>query len=328
MQAVSNCLASALPNSNGRVFFALTLLVMMTGVFGVTSALAASWPFLVYPRAFAEAAMVGACADWFAVVALFRHPLDLPIPHTAIVPRYKKRIGDALGRFISVNFLAPEEVAAKLEKIDAAGWISSWLKDPENTRLAAQALHTLLPPLLEFVRQKQIQTFSRGVILRGIDDSGQAVLKRKLRRSKCRHFSGEWANDCRRHRTAPNAHNGVRSSAYRCVRPAAMTPMGTPFIASELTQVWRKTWNVAGGSSFAVSEASASGRCWRLGANDFTHVLFPVLSGVRPRTARIFANTSGPALSGERRGGRMRPKTDGNLRNARLCARLLTITKQ
>jgi uncharacterized membrane-anchored protein YjiN (DUF445 family) len=107
-------------------FFAVALLVLMTGVFGVTSALAAWWPFLVYPRAFAEAAMVGACADWFAVVALFRHPLGLPIPHTAIVPRHKKRIGDALGRFISVNFLAPEEVAAKLQKIDAAGWISSW----------------------------------------------------------------------------------------------------------------------------------------------------------------------------------------------------------
>jgi uncharacterized membrane-anchored protein YjiN (DUF445 family) len=65
-------------------------------------------PFLVYPRAFAEAAMVGACADWFAVVALFRHPLGIPIPHTAIVPRHKKRIGEALGQFISLNFLAPE----------------------------------------------------------------------------------------------------------------------------------------------------------------------------------------------------------------------------
>jgi uncharacterized membrane-anchored protein YjiN (DUF445 family) len=71
-------------------FFAVALLVLMTGVFGVTSALAAWSPFLVYPRAFAEAAMVGACADWFAVVALFRHPLSLPIPHTAIVPRSQK----------------------------------------------------------------------------------------------------------------------------------------------------------------------------------------------------------------------------------------------
>jgi uncharacterized membrane-anchored protein YjiN (DUF445 family) len=156
------------------------LLVLMTGVFAVTTALAAWWPFLVYPRAFAEAAMVGACADWFAVVALFRHPFGIPIPHTAIVPRHKKRIGDALGRFISVNFLAPDEVAAKLEKIDASGWISSWLNDTDNTRLAARRLHALLPPLLDFVHQEQIRTFSRGVIRNGIDSIAAAPLAARV----------------------------------------------------------------------------------------------------------------------------------------------------
>ncbi len=152
----------------------------MTGMFAVTTALAAWWPFLVYPRAFAEAAMVGACADWFAVAALFRHPFGIPIPHTAIVPRHKKRIGDALGQFITVNFLAPDEVAAKLEKIDAAGWISSWLKEPENTRLAARRLRGLLPPLLEFVRQEQIRNFSRGMIRNGIDSIAAAPLAARV----------------------------------------------------------------------------------------------------------------------------------------------------
>jgi uncharacterized membrane-anchored protein YjiN (DUF445 family) len=156
------------------------LLVLMTGVFAVTTALAAWWPFLVYPRAFAEAAMVGACADWFAVVALFRHPFGIPIPHTAIVPRHKKQIGDALGRFISVNFLAPDAVAAKLEKIDASGWISSWLNDTDNTRLAAQRLHALLPPLLDFVREEQIRAFSRGVIRNGIDSIAAAPLAARV----------------------------------------------------------------------------------------------------------------------------------------------------
>ena len=160
--------------------FAAGLLLLMTGVFAITTALVAWWPFLVYPRAFAEAAMIGACADWFAVVALFRHPLGLPIPHTAIVPRHKKRIGDALGRFISVNFLAPDEVAAKLEKIDAAGWISSWLKEPDNRKLAARHLYTLLPPLLDFVRQDQIQTFSRGLIRNGIDSIAAAPLAARV----------------------------------------------------------------------------------------------------------------------------------------------------
>ena len=76
---------------------ALGLLLLMAVTFVVTSMLTTWLPVLIYPRAFAEAAMVGACADWFAVVALFRHPLGIPIPHTAIVPRHKKQIGDALG---------------------------------------------------------------------------------------------------------------------------------------------------------------------------------------------------------------------------------------
>ena len=62
--------------------------------------------------------MVGACADWFAVTALFRRPLGLPIPHTAIVPRNKDRIGDALGRFIVENFLSPRVLDAKLRQLD------------------------------------------------------------------------------------------------------------------------------------------------------------------------------------------------------------------
>jgi uncharacterized membrane-anchored protein YjiN (DUF445 family) len=156
------------------------LLVLMTGVFAVTTALAGWWPILVYPRAFAEAAMVGACADWFAVVALFRHPFGIPIPHTAIVPRHKKRIGDALGQFISVNFLSPDEVAAKLEKIDVDGWISSWVKEPENTKLAARRLHGLLPPLLEFAREEQIRTFSRSAIRNAIDSIAAAPLAARV----------------------------------------------------------------------------------------------------------------------------------------------------
>ena len=155
---------------------AVGLLLLMTVVFIVTSYLKEWWPFLAYPRAFAEAAMVGACADWFAVVALFRHPLGIPIPHTAIVPSYKDRIGDAIGKFISINFLAPEEVAAKLERIDAAGWIARWLQDGKNAKLAAQHLHGALPPLLEFLNEEQIRNFSREAIRNGIDSIAAAPL--------------------------------------------------------------------------------------------------------------------------------------------------------
>ena len=74
-------------------------------------------------RAASEAAIVGALADWFAVTALFRRPLGLPIPHTAIIPANKDRIGDGLGSFVERNFLEPSLVAAKLRSIDpAAAW--------------------------------------------------------------------------------------------------------------------------------------------------------------------------------------------------------------
>ena len=72
---------------------ATLLLVAMTIVFIATSVMKLDWPWIPYLRAFSEAAMVGACADWFAIVALFRRPFGLPIPHTGIVPNNKDRIG-------------------------------------------------------------------------------------------------------------------------------------------------------------------------------------------------------------------------------------------
>jgi len=85
-----------------------------------------------YLAAFAEAAMVGAIADWFAVVALFRHPLGLPIPHTAIIPSNKDRIGAKLAGFICNNFLSTEQVLAKLREFDAAGRLADWLARPAS----------------------------------------------------------------------------------------------------------------------------------------------------------------------------------------------------
>jgi uncharacterized membrane-anchored protein YjiN (DUF445 family) len=84
---------------------ATLLLILMIALYVLTAASETRWPWLAYVRAFAEAGMIGACADWFAVVALFRHPLGIPIPHTAIIPNNKARIGPALGRFITNNFL-------------------------------------------------------------------------------------------------------------------------------------------------------------------------------------------------------------------------------
>src|ERR1700728_4415156 len=94
--------------------FATALLALMTAIFIATYLIPWQWTLLAFLRAFTEAGMIGACADWFAVVALFRHPLGIPIPHTAIVPQNKQRIGGAIGRFISNNFLSPKVLTAKI----------------------------------------------------------------------------------------------------------------------------------------------------------------------------------------------------------------------
>lgn len=105
------------------------LLVMVMVLIG-TSFLIADYPWAGFVRAFAEAGLVGGLADWFAVTALFRHPLGIPIPHTAIVPRNKDRIGDTLASFIRKNFLVPKLIALRMRRIDIAGAVGTFLADP------------------------------------------------------------------------------------------------------------------------------------------------------------------------------------------------------
>src|SRR3954471_870944 len=97
------------------------LLIAMAVVFVVARLLEPDYFYLSFVAAFAEAAMVGGLADWFAVTALFRSPLGLPIPHTAIIPRNKDRIGDSLSKFLQENFLIPSVVARRMRNIDVAG---------------------------------------------------------------------------------------------------------------------------------------------------------------------------------------------------------------
>jgi len=106
----------------------LLLLVLMAALFALT--LGRPEPWAGWLQAFAEAGMVGALADWFAVVALFRHPLGLPIPHTAIIPARKDEIGDNLARFVAENFLDPQVVQSRLGSVNLAAKASNWLKSP------------------------------------------------------------------------------------------------------------------------------------------------------------------------------------------------------
>src|SRR5689334_9328845 len=119
---------------------ATALLVVATVVFAIAKALESRYPWIGVIRATAEASMVGGLADWFAVTALFRHPLGIPIPHTAIVPRQKERLGRALGRFVATHVFTPQEVSAALERLDLPGILHRFLADPAANRPAAAAL--------------------------------------------------------------------------------------------------------------------------------------------------------------------------------------------
>jgi uncharacterized membrane-anchored protein YjiN (DUF445 family) len=125
------------------------LLVLMAVVFVLASLGRQHWPALAYVRAFAEAGVVGACADWFAVTALFRRPLGLPIPHTAIIPRNKDRIGAALGGFIADNFLTEAVLQDKLRALEVAHWGGAWLEQPGNAKALANRIALLLPEVIE-----------------------------------------------------------------------------------------------------------------------------------------------------------------------------------
>lgn len=135
----------------GRMRLAATgLLAAMAALYVVLGFWVRDAPWLAYVRAFAEAATVGACADWFAVTALFRRPLGLPIPHTAIIPRNKDRIGEALGAFIADNFLTAEVLEARLRQLEVGRWGAAWLRQRRNAALVAERFVKLMPELMAF----------------------------------------------------------------------------------------------------------------------------------------------------------------------------------
>jgi uncharacterized membrane-anchored protein YjiN (DUF445 family) len=136
---------------------ATLLLLAMALVFIAVLRFEAAHPALPWVKAFAEAALVGGLADWFAVTALFRHPLGLPIPHTAIIPANKDRIGDSLASFLHDNFLTPSVLARRLESVDMAGAAAHWLAAPaaptaSSNRPQGARSPSLGPLLSQFLR--------------------------------------------------------------------------------------------------------------------------------------------------------------------------------
>jgi uncharacterized membrane-anchored protein YjiN (DUF445 family) len=146
------------------------LLAVMAAILAVAVALKPRYPWLAWVEAFAEASVVGAVADWFAVVALFRHPLGLPIPHTAIVPRNKDRIGGELGRFVEQNFLTPENIVAKLAQIDLIGLAAHWLAQPANSRVVAATVREFIPRILTAIDDAEIERLLGKTVVERIEE--------------------------------------------------------------------------------------------------------------------------------------------------------------
>jgi len=155
----------AQPGAAGMKLAATGLLLVMAAVFVAARALEPRYPWLAFIKAFAEAAMVGGLADWFAVTALFRHPLGLPIPHTAIIPRNKDRIGEALATFIRDNFLIPSVVARRMRNIDVAGAVGRFLQTPasEGTRIRAGASR-LIADIFESLDDERLGGIVKGAV--------------------------------------------------------------------------------------------------------------------------------------------------------------------
>lgn len=140
---------------------ATAALVAMAFVFASTHVWGHDAGLWGYVRAFAEAGLVGGLADWFAVTAIFRHPLGIPIPHTAVIPKNKQRIADAVGRFIADNFLDPKLVEARLKDADPGEQIGRLLADPSQAKKISDGLISALPDVLSFLDDEAVARFWR-----------------------------------------------------------------------------------------------------------------------------------------------------------------------
>jgi uncharacterized membrane-anchored protein YjiN (DUF445 family) len=133
------------------------LLVAATVIFVITHLLEPRYTWLGFVRAMAEAAMVGGLADWFAVTALFRHPMGIPIPHTAIVPNRKDRVGRTLGAFVQRNFLTREVIEGRLRTLRIAERLASWIAQPENARTIARQAAVALSAGAQVLKDDDVQ---------------------------------------------------------------------------------------------------------------------------------------------------------------------------
>jgi uncharacterized membrane-anchored protein YjiN (DUF445 family) len=159
---------------------AVASLLLCGAVFAAARLGRDSHPWLGFVAAFAEAAIIGGLADWYAVVALFRRPLGLPIPHTAIIPANQERIADNLGRFIELNFLAPGPVREKLKEVDFAALVADWLIDERRAAGLSRFVDRLVPQALAAIEQSGLRDFAARIVLEQVEKVPLAPLAAEL----------------------------------------------------------------------------------------------------------------------------------------------------
>ncbi|HBK06772.1 MAG TPA: DUF445 domain-containing protein [Acetobacteraceae bacterium] len=158
--------------------FATGLLVLMAAITLATYFVPQNW-WSGLVQAAAKAGFIGGIADWFAVTALFRHPLGIPIPHTAIIPNQRARLGQALGRFVANHVFTGQEVSNVLRRLDLPGIVHRFLADPAAAHPAAVALSGMLPKLLASVEDGRARRVLARVVPRivGGPASGKVVAR-------------------------------------------------------------------------------------------------------------------------------------------------------
>jgi uncharacterized membrane-anchored protein YjiN (DUF445 family) len=159
---------------------AVALLVAAGLLYLGASAMGERHPAWGYAAAFGEAAMVGAIADWFAVVALFRRPFGLPIPHTAVIPSNKNRIGENLANFICANFLGTPQVLEKVRGFGAGMRLAGWLASPHHAAQVATQAGAALRYVLDALDDRRVQRFFGQAVLARLHDLDGARLASRL----------------------------------------------------------------------------------------------------------------------------------------------------
>lgn len=152
--------------------FATGLFLLMAVLFVVTTILQKhnSSHWIGYVRAFSEAAMVGALADWFAVTALFRHPLGLPIPHTNLIESSKQQLGDNLGGFVVSNFLSPQNIRPYIQKLKISNFVGEWLGKEKNQEVLIKNLSDIVLDILNKLDDATVSLFISKKVTEMTDD--------------------------------------------------------------------------------------------------------------------------------------------------------------